>query len=373
MLESVTPGEAELSLVEALQVSPRAPWSTIAKVLDITPTTAAHRWDRLVADGIAWVTAPPGMPVLENQCLAYIEITCRPGSNLAVAHELARDAHALSVELTAGSADVFVTAAASDLGTMSRYLLERLGRVDGISGTRTRIATRLYTEGSAWRLGTLRQDSIDELIRSRPPRPSSPPPLGPLSAADRQMLVQLGLDGRASYAELAERSGVSAPTARRHVTRLLESGAVIPRTDLAAPLAGYPVLVNLWATAPIGDLAETARQLARLRQVRLCVTLAAAPSLLVSCWLRTVEEVHRFELAIAGRLRQIEVVDRLLVLRTVKRMGRLLDADGRAIGVVPMDVWRDPVPVPAASASAHPSIPLPPPRPEPPSIMDLVP
>jgi DNA-binding Lrp family transcriptional regulator len=282
------------------------------------------------------------MSVLHNQCLAYIEITCRPGTNIAVATELAADAHALSVELTAGSADVFVTAAAADLNTMSRYLLERLGRVDGITGTKTRVATCLYTEGSAWRLGVLRREAVEELPRSRSTRAEAPL-VGPLTDADRVMLVELGNDGRASYAELAERSGVSAPTVRRHVTRLLESGAVLPRTDVAAPLLGYPVLVNLWATAPVGDLAETARQLARLRQVRLCVTLAAAPSLLVSCWLRTVEEVHRFELAVAGRLRQIEFVDRLLVLRTVKRMGRLLDATGRAVGTVPMDVWRDPV------------------------------
>jgi hypothetical protein len=37
-------------------------------------------------------------------------------------------------------------------------------------------------------------------------------------------------------------------------------------------------------------------------------------------------------------------VDRLVVLRAVKRMGHLLDSEGRATGTVRMDVWRDPVP-----------------------------
>jgi hypothetical protein len=41
----------------------------------------------------------------------------------------------------------------------------------------------------------------------------------------------------------------------------------------------------------------------------------------------------------------LTVVDRLITLRTVKRMGRLLDEDGRAIGAVPMDVWTDPLAV----------------------------
>jgi hypothetical protein len=40
----------------------------------------------------------------------------------------------------------------------------------------------------------------------------------------------------------------------------------------------------------------------------------------------------------------VDVVDRLVVLRAVKRMGHLLDSAGRATGTVRMDVWRDPVP-----------------------------
>lgn len=39
----------------------------------------------------------------------------------------------------------------------------------------------------------------------------------------------------------------------------------------------------------------------------------------------------------------LAVVDRLVTLRPVKRMGRLLDEDRRAVGAVPMDVWADPL------------------------------
>jgi hypothetical protein len=54
-----------------------------------------------------------------------------------------------------------------------------------------------------------------------------------------------------------------------------------------------------------------------------------------------VEEVHRLELAIAKGLPNVRIVDRLVVLRTVKRVGRLVDAQGRAIGVVPINIWDD--------------------------------
>jgi len=63
--------------------------------------------------------------------------------------------------------------------------------------------------------------------------------------------------------------------------------------------------------------------------------------MVLSAWLHTVEEVHRLELTIARQLPQLRIVDRLIVLRTVKRIGRLVDSQGRAVGVVPISIWED--------------------------------
>jgi len=149
----------------------------------------------------------------------------------------------------------------------------------------------------------------------------------------------LTVNGRASYTELAEAANMSQTTVRRHVNWLLRAGVLLPRTDLAAELSGYPVQVYLWADAPVDGLPAAAAQLTRMHQVRLCATVSSAPSLVVCAWLRSVEDVHRFELSIAKRLPQVRIVDRFVVLRTVKRMGRLVNPQGRAIGVVPMNVW----------------------------------
>jgi len=81
----------------------------------------------------------------------------------------------------------------------------------------------------------------------------------------------------------------------------------------------------------------------QLREVRLCATLAGSPPLLVTAWLRDLGGLHGFEMALAGASPVVRVVERLVTLRTVKRMGRLLDADGCAVGAVPTDVWAPPV------------------------------
>jgi hypothetical protein len=127
------------------------------------------------------------------------------------------------------------------------------------------------------------------------------------------------------------------------VGRLLGTGGVLLRAEVAAQLAGWTVPVILSIDAPTDRLADTARAIAHLRQVRLCATLAGTPPLVVTVWLHTLEAIHAFETTLAKTLPDLTVVDRLITLRTVKRMGRLLDEDGCAIGAVPMDIWADPL------------------------------
>ena len=343
MKDSANLSEADLALIEALQVSPRAPWSAVGRATATDPVTASRRWSRLVESGAAWVTGTPGVPVWNAQCVAYVGIRCDPGRKLSVAGILAGDPHALSVELTAGDVDLFVTVAAADLRALSRYLLERVDLIPGITETRTRICTHLYRDGSRWRLGTLPQEAASRL----PPRPegSAVAQAGATTMRpdDKHLLVQLGLDGRSSYAALADAAGVSEATARRRVNSLIASGTVVLRAEVATHLTGWRVPVILSVDTPSSRLAEAAAAIARIRHVRLCATLAGTPAIVVAVWLEDLEALHGFETTLAKAIPEITVTDRLLTLRTVKRMGRLLDEDGRAVDAVPMDVWTDPV------------------------------
>jgi DNA-binding Lrp family transcriptional regulator len=277
-----------------------------------------------------------------EQCVAYVEVDCLPGRRIEVATEVAQHELVVTVEITTGTADILLTIAAANLTTLSHYLLDHLGAMESVIRTRARVATKIYAEGSSWRLVELSDEALRLLERSRV-KPDTDAPLDAVAmTADVQHLAGLlTVNGRASYAELAAASGISPTTVRRHVGRLLNSGMLLPRTDLAAELSGSPVQVYLWADAPVEGLPSTARTISQLRQVRLCATVSSAPCMVLCAWLHTVEEVHRLELAIANRLPQVRIVDRLVVLRTVKRMGRLVDTQGRAVGVVPINIWDD--------------------------------
>jgi DNA-binding Lrp family transcriptional regulator len=333
----------DAQLIDVLQIAPRAPWATVGEHLGISPVTAAKRWQRLTEEGLAWVTVAPGMAEHRPQCFAYVEITCHPRTLLAVAEAIARHPLAVTVEIVTGSA-VLVTICAADLPTLSNYVLGHLSKVDGVTSTKLRIATRLYSEGSAWRLQVINEKTAAALERLRseaPPEGERPALTGSMPDVAKAIISQLATDGRTSYAELAERADTSATTARRWVSDLLGSGILILRTDVSAQDAGWPVEAYVWANAPINMLRDTARQLSQMRQARLTATVAGGPVIVLSTWLRTVEELHRLELTFAEQLPQLQVVDRLIVLRVVKRMGRLINEGGRSTGVVPINIWDD--------------------------------
>lgn len=342
--KSATLNLDNMLLLDALQLAPRASWSRIGEVLGITAVTAAKRWARLREGGIAWVTAAPAMAVRTAQCLAYVEITCHPEHRYTVANAIAQHRLAVSVELTTGGADILVSVAAADFQTMSHYLLAHLDQVEHVLSSRARIATRIYGEGSSWRLRELPAAATRALERlSAACTTTGRATGGPLRVTDgmRTMLVRLSVDGRASITDIAESSGLNPTTARRRLVEVLNSGIVMVRTDVASRAVGWPVQVYFAANAPVGMLNETAQALSRFRESRLTATVTGGPNLTFCAWLRTIEEVHRLEMAIAARLPHVEIVDRLIVLRTIKRMGRLIDEQGRAVGVVPIDMWDD--------------------------------
>ncbi|MFD5922930.1 Lrp/AsnC family transcriptional regulator [Kitasatospora sp. NPDC058201] len=342
----MTADELDLALVNAMQLRPRAPWSLLGQTLGISPVTAARRWRRLSEAGIAWVTAY-GLPHPEDPgCVAYLDLDCAPDRLGQIADDLAEDPHVMSIDHLSQGCDLVVTAAFTDLAAVSRYTAERLGRLPGVNAVRTHLATGFYAEGIRWRLDSLDHAQRVELHDDHPAANGPPPAVrAEVRREDRELLIRLGVDGRLDQAELAAATGLSPSTLRRRLDRLAASDAIRFRCEIAARDAGRPVMTTFRADLPPDRLDEVGPQLARLPEVRLCVSVTGAHNLVLSVWQRSLADVQRLEAALTRRFPDLRVADRRVSLRTVKRMGRILDADGRAVRAVPMDIWRDPVPV----------------------------
>ncbi|WP_460065313.1 Lrp/AsnC family transcriptional regulator [Streptomyces sp. YKOK-I1] len=350
MQDSFNLDETDLSLINVMQIAPRATWTEIGKVLDINSATAARRWDRLSEKGVAWVTAYPNLSMWsERSVLAFVEVDCEPSVRGQVVDALVEVPQVANVSQAASGRDLFLVVLFPDLQALSRFVLDQVSRLHGVRGTRTHTATRFYSEGNRWRLQALSPAQRTLLTRHAPPGSAG---TEPLPESCRDLLLSLSADGRRTVAELADLTGTSVSTTRRRLERVMRDGLVSFRCEVSDIISGWPVSAYFWARVPANDLDRIAQSLLKLPEIRMCAAITGTDNLLVIVWLRTLGDSQRLETKIAEGFPTLSLSERAVVLRMTKRMGRVLDRQGRTTSAVPLNPWADTPPAIMGSPEA---------------------
>jgi DNA-binding Lrp family transcriptional regulator len=322
--------ELDLELLHGLQIAPRISWVDAARILRTTPATLAARWARLRREGLAWITAHRGgspPPVL-----ALVEVDCVPGTRAEVARALCADRRAVTVEESTRGRDLLVTALTRDLAGLTAFVLDDLSAQPGVQRQRTSVVTTLHRHGGDWRLGALDrwQESAFEAAAAemRPTRRMRPPEDG------GPLLEVLAANGRASAADCARATGRNPATVRRQLARLLASGVVTFRCEVAQVVSGHPISSTWLVSVAPADQERTVAALSTLSELRMCASITGDATIAFTVWTSSLADIARLERRIGERLPWLSVRDSGVNLRTRKRMGWMLDPDGRATGVV---------------------------------------
>ena len=315
---------SDLALVEALQRDPRAPWTRIAAAVGTDATTAARRWDRLQAAGLAWLTAYATAP---TTTVGYVDLACRPDALTELTRELCGWPSVFSVERTTSRFSLFLSLAARDLDALDGLVTGRIGGLPGVREVRFAVATRVYREGSGWLVNALAPEQravLDETaVQARLVVPQQ------WDDRDVRALVEsLGEDGRRSYAELARDCRMSESAVRRTLARMLRNHELDFRCDLAHVPAGWPVIAGYRLDLAAADLDRAGTAIAQLPETRLSAAVVGEGNLVVSAWLREPAGCTAFEQRLAAVAPGARVLDRAITLRMPKRMGRLLSPHG---------------------------------------------
>jgi DNA-binding Lrp family transcriptional regulator len=322
--------ERDLELVDAVQVNPRAGWSSIAEPLGFSAVTAARRWAALAAEGAVWTGAVMG-PLLFRG--AVLEFACRPGSIDPLVDALNALPDVLTVGRTVGEFDVYALTAAPT----TQALIDSLsGRFAGLPADRLR--ARAYTRvhgGPQWRLNVLNPAQTAQ-VRA-PGRPQRE--VAGLTPADRALFFALAHDARRSYADLADDLAVPPQVVRRRLELLRRSGWLSLRADLARPLAGWPLAALVWLTVPHAARARLAHDLGTRAAVRFCASTVSPANLMAIVNLRAPEELDDVLGAWSADLPSVDVCEYRLILRLHKVNGHILDPGGRSVRMVPVDPW----------------------------------
>ncbi|MDX2600294.1 Lrp/AsnC family transcriptional regulator [Streptomyces caniscabiei] len=242
-------------LVKLLIADGRAGYADLGARVELSGDAVRERLKRLIADDVIQVIGSVSPTTVGLDSFALVGITVR-GPVLPVARALAEIPEADLVVQTTGMFDIIVELVCRDDRELLRVLDES---VRGIPGVLTCLSMQYLsvekyaTEGSQQLLfgggrpgtatGTGAREEFDD--------------------SDRALIAVLQRDGRASFKELAEQSGVPYASARRRVLRLLERDVVRIVTITNQLLYGRRVQagVGLRVQGPIPEVVHALREI----------------------------------------------------------------------------------------------------------------
>ncbi|MDQ0689067.1 DNA-binding Lrp family transcriptional regulator [Arthrobacter sp. W4I7] len=328
--------EEDLALINVLQVAPRISWSDAASVLGVHPTKLAARWDKLRSSGAAWTTAHLiGDP--KQRCLALVDVDCDMQVRSDVTAALAAIPEVLTVEEAASNRDLMLTVITPTLKQFTDQVLPQIKEIPGVLKYRTSLGTRLHSAGHIWRLNALdkaKLNALNTIVGSEAVGWAEARSGSPLPPTHLDLIPFLVRDGRASAADIARSLGRSPATVQRQLNRLVSSGLLTFRCDIAQELSGYPVSCQWFANVPPGQHEAAAAELRGLRTVRFSVSTSGRTNFLILMWLKSLADVMNAELALQQRIPEIELVESAVILSCAKRMGWMLNPDSTANGTV---------------------------------------
>lgn len=330
--DSVVLSEADLELINALQVSPRASWQSLSAVFHVAPSTLSRRWQTLVDAGLAWVTTAPGEHHLDNGFTAFLLLSVQSGRIPAAVEQLMLEPMFGTISRIAGTYDLLVDCLAPSMDDLTELLSRSGGYADEISRREVMIPTRLYREATGWRAGAIEPSKVRLLRETNRADGASVSP----GDYDAEIIESLGNDGRMSWSELAERCGAAPATIRRRTEQLLANGVFALRCDAASPIRQGRHGLTLLIDVPAPDLGSVAQWVGSRQDCRVCAEVIGSANLLVTLWVQRLADIWEFEQSLNQRSPGARVVARQKELATVKRLGMVLDGAGRRRRHVPL-------------------------------------
>lgn len=312
-------------LVHALKADPRAPFSRIGDVLDVSEQTIARRYRRLRDDGVVRVV---GAVDPQRMGLAdwLVRVGCRPGAAGRLADALARRDDVSWVMLSSGGSEVACLIRSRSQRQRDDLMLQRLPATSQVlSMTAHAILHRFVAGGPEdWSAfgDPLTAAQSAALYPGPVPSPGEPAALQP---DDEPILAALARDGRTSYAALAAETGWTEGRVTRRVDALHASGVLYFDVDLATQLMGFESAATLWLTVEPARLATVGDQLARHEEVPFAAAVTGSANLVASVLCRDSEALYEYVTTKVGAVAGVRQVEISPVLRRVKQAGTLMD------------------------------------------------
>lgn len=320
-MDTITIDDLDRQLAQCLGVDGRASFSQLAEVLGVSDQTVARRYRRLRSAGMLRVVGLKARKQLGSLGW-FLRIRCVPGAGPAIAAALARRADTAWIQLLSGNTEVLCTLR-GDAREDREALLAKLPRGERIVDVTAHSLLHMFTGGPdalgfLQVLPALRVEPLRQPVRAShaDSHAGSHVELGELDFA---LFDALGVDGRASHAELAAATGWSESTVRRRMDQLRAAGVLYFDVELDMPAFGFRSATWLWLSVPPADLAAAGAALAKFPEVAYAAATTGAANLAACVICRDEAEFYEFLTAKAATLPGVQRVETAPIIRTVKQ------------------------------------------------------
>lgn len=309
------------SLIHALMIDGRAPFTRIAEVLDVSDQTIARRYRKLRASGAARVVGHT-YAYRVGQVRWYVRIRSAPDTVLPIANALARRPDTCWVQVVSGGTEINCVTQARSAAESDNLLLQKLPRTPRVIDVTAHSLLHTFFGGEMEHPGLINELTQAQIDALKPPAPTAVTTVE-LDDEDHRMLDALGEDGRASYGALATATGWSESTVKRRLDFLRESGVVYYDVDVDTNVVGYPTEARMWMSVPPSALAAVGQALAEHPEIAFVAAITGPTNLVASVCCRDVRDFYSYLTEKVGALTAIQAVETAPIIRTIKR-GRTL-------------------------------------------------
>jgi Lrp/AsnC family transcriptional regulator for asnA, asnC and gidA len=139
-----------------------------------------------------------------------------------------------------------------------------------------------------------------------------------LDDIDRRILVLLRDEGRRPNTEIARLIGVSEPTVRKRLDRMLQQGVLRIIAVLNAAATGFPVDAIIGIKVKTGHMREVGKQLAAINQVTYVAYVSGQFDIIIQVLLRDSAELFEFLSVVLQQIEGIAASETFNVLHTEK-------------------------------------------------------
>jgi DNA-binding Lrp family transcriptional regulator len=302
-------------LLHALGINGRASFRLIASVIGTSEQTVARRYRRLRESGVVRVLMLPAPDPAD--CGQLVRLEVQPQAVRAVADALARRPDVSWLRLMNAGAEILFGVRARTSAERDALLLDQLPRTGRV--LRTTVYSVLHhfrTEGEADWTGfpdRLDQDQRRQLAVEVPDRPSMR-----VTAADQAIVDALAVDGRTTYARLAQVSGVSESAVARRLELLVSSGALYSDVDIAPEQLGHLAGATLYLEVTPSRVPPVGALLAAHDQTAFVAAVGGSANMIAAIRCRDMAGIYEYVTATLGRVNGVQHVEVSTVSRTIK-------------------------------------------------------